>query len=122
MVVPREHGMVTGGGTPMLPDPGTRNLITDYYRLLPKVIAKCATEPAGLPGFALPELDEAVRRFYSVATASLRTLGAYGEHTVHLLDLAGNPETNTAKTFASLLIVARAVEHLRRTGEPVMIF
>lgn len=32
-----------------------------------------------------------------------------------------NPRTRTTKTFASLLIVARAVEHLRSTGESLMI-
>jgi Family of unknown function (DUF6002) len=39
-----------------------------------------------------------------------------------LLDLARNPGTGTTKTFPSLLIVARAVEFIRRTGEMVMIF
>jgi hypothetical protein len=101
---------------------GTRNLITDYYHLLPKVTALCAKDSIALPGFALPELDDAVRRFFSAAVARLRTMGTYRGHTLHLLDLAMHPETHTAKTFASLLIVARAVEHIRRTGEPVVIF
>lgn len=33
----------------------------------------------------------------------------------------GNPRTRTTKTYASLLIVARAVDHIRRTGERVVI-
>jgi hypothetical protein len=41
---------------------------------------------------------------------------------LHLLDLMGNPGTHTTKTFASLVIVGRAVEHIRRTGENLCIF
>ncbi len=110
----------------MTPDPQVRNLITDYYDRLPDVVARCANGSTSLqgmvPGFDLPELDDAVRRFYSVAAAGWRTLGDYRGRTIHLLDLTYNPGTNTTKTFASLLIVARAVEHIRRTGEPVLIF
>ncbi|HZM83388.1 MAG TPA: DUF6002 family protein [Candidatus Limnocylindrales bacterium] len=106
----------------MSPHPGIRNLITDYYDRFPRVIAKCANDSAAVPGFALPELDDATRRFFSVATAGLRALGAYRGHRLLLLDLTHNPQTNTAETFASLLMVARAVEHLRRWGEPVLIF
>ncbi len=39
-----------------------------------------------------------------------------------MLNLGSNPGTHTTKTFPSLLIVARAVEHIRRYGEPVIIF
>ena len=106
----------------MMPDPGIRNLITDYYHRMPEVISQCATGTASVPGFALPELDEAARKFFSVATAQWRTLGEYRGHNIFLLDLTHNPETNTTKTFASLLIVARAVEYIRRTGESMMIF
>jgi len=38
-----------------------------------------------------------------------------------MLDLAREPGT-TPRDFASLLIVARAVQYIRRTGEPIMIF
>jgi len=105
----------------MLPNPGTRNLITDYYDRLPRVIARCAKDSAALPGFALPELDDATARFYSVADAQWRALGSYRGHRLLLLDLAHNPQTNTAETFTALLIVARAVEHIRRTGDQVLI-
>jgi hypothetical protein len=106
----------------MMPDPGIRNLITDYYHRMPEVVSLCANGSTSVPGFALPELDDAARDFFSVATAQWRRLGEYGGHNIFLLDLTHNPETNTTKTFASLLIVARAVEHIRRTGEPMMIF
>jgi Family of unknown function (DUF6002) len=106
----------------MMPDPGIRNLITDYYHRMPEVISQCTNGSATVPGFALPELDDAARRFFSAATAQWRTLGEYRGHNLFLLDLTHNPETNTTKTFASLMIVARAVEHIRRTGESMMIF
>ncbi|MFB9905623.1 DUF6002 family protein [Allokutzneria oryzae] len=107
----------------------SRNLITDYYDRLHAVIGRRVGDRAPVtrpgrfaPGFALPELDSAVRDYFSVATATWGPLAEVGGHPVRLLDLTGNPGTNTTKTFASLLIVARAVEHIRRTGEPIMIF
>ena len=48
-------------------------------------------------------------------------LGGYRGRTLVLLDLMGNPATRTTKTFASLVIVARAVRHIRATGEPITI-
>lgn len=106
-----------------------RNLILDYYERLPQAVAALVDDPAPVtgpgafsPGFALPEPDAAVRAFFEPARAQWRELGPYGGHRLVLLDLAGNPGTHTTKTFPSLLIVARAVEYIRRTGEPVMIF
>jgi hypothetical protein len=108
---------------------GMANLLEDFYDLLPSAIARCVPDrdpvlddPAVFsPGYALPELDPAVREFLSVATASWQRIGDYGGHRLALLDLAGNPGTGTTKTFPSLLIVARAVEYIRRTGEPIVI-
>ncbi|HET8658006.1 MAG TPA: DUF6002 family protein, partial [Micromonosporaceae bacterium] len=101
----------------------------DYYHLLPQAIAACVEQTAPVtdpeafsPGFLLPELDPAVREFLSVALARWQPVGEYAGHRICLLDLTANPGTQTTKTFASLLIVARAVEYVRRTGEPVMIF
>jgi uncharacterized protein DUF6002 len=74
------------------------------------------------PGFLLPDLDDDVRRFFAAAEAGWRPLADTGGHRTALLDLTRNPGTNTTKTFASLLIVARAVEYIRRTGERVLIF
>jgi len=100
----------------------TGNLILDCYDRMPEIVARCAPAAGGPVGFALPELDDAVRGFFAVATASWRPLGEYGGHGITLLDLTGNPGTHTTKTYASLLIVARAVEHIRRTGRKVLIF
>jgi hypothetical protein len=106
--------------------PALANLLVDHYDRMPQAVAACtagaAAGPGFAPGFALPELDERMRDFLDVATAGWQRLGGYGGHRLSLLDLTGNPATGTTKTFASLLIVARAVEHIRRTGEPVVIF
>jgi hypothetical protein len=106
----------------------TRNLIVDYYDTIAAAAAGCGAEPAGAPGtpgfapaFALPELSDDVRAFFGAATATWRGLGEYRGHRVSLMDLTGNPGTRTTKTFPSLVIVARAVEHVRRTGDRVCI-
>lgn len=125
-----------GNSVTAAPAPGdsteliTANLLIDFYDQLPRAIERYVTEPepvlddpaAFSPGFALPELDDQVRDFLGAATAGWRRLGEYGGHRISLLDLTGNPGTGTTKTFASLLIVARAVEYIRRTGEPIVIF
>jgi hypothetical protein len=109
--------------------PHTRNLIVDYYDRLPEVVAGCVDDPAPCPdpaafnpGFALPPLDDQVREFLAAGTVRWWRLGEHRGSPLHLLDLTGNPGTHTTKTFASLLIVARAVAHIRRTGQPVMLF
>jgi len=105
------------------------NMLVDYYDMLPLAVAACVPDPSPVmrpgafsPGFELPELDRDVREFFAAATVSWRPLGECAGHQITLLDLAENPATNTTKTFASLLIVARAVEFIRRTGQPIMIF
>jgi hypothetical protein len=105
------------------------NLLTDYYDLLPLAVAHCVSDPSPItepssfsPGFGLPELASGVRDFFAAASGSWLPLGEYADHQVTMFDLSQNPGTNTTKTFASLLIVARAVEFIRRTGEPIMIF
>jgi hypothetical protein len=119
---------------PIVPDTvvgttATANLVLDSYHRLPAVIARVVDDPAPVkdpgafsPGFLLPDLDDATRRFFAVAEAAWRPLGELGGHPAALLDLTLNPGTRTTKTFPSLLIVARAVEYIRRTGERVLIF
>ncbi|MPZ81618.1 MAG: hypothetical protein GEV28_14935 [Actinophytocola sp.] len=122
----------TVGGTATIEATATAsgNLLIDYLELMPRSVGACVADPTPVtgdpaafsPGFALPEPTEEVREFYSAATAGWRPLGEYAGHRLSLLDLTGNPGTHTTKTFPSLLIVARAVEYIRRTGEPVTIF
>jgi hypothetical protein len=108
--------------------PGRGNLLVDFYDQLPGVIAQCVpdprpvTEPGAFhPGYALPELDDELVRFFAVAGVRWQPVGEYHGHPVTLLDLTANPGTHTTKTYASLLIVARAVRHIRDTGRSVLI-
>jgi Family of unknown function (DUF6002) len=73
------------------------------------------------PRFALPPRDSRLEEFFAVSGLGLAPMGAYGGKDLWLLDLMGNPRTRTTKTFGSLVIVARAIRHIRETGEPVMI-
>jgi hypothetical protein len=105
------------------------NLIVDFYDELRDVAAEfdasyaATSEPrTWSPTFALPELTTRLRSFLSAATASWQTLGGYRGHSLTLLNLAGNSGTHTTKTFPSLLIVARAIRHIRETGEPIVLF
>lgn len=110
-------------------DPPTRNLLVDYYDRLPAVIAAQVADVAPVkdpdtfsPGFLLPELDGPVREFLAPARAAWRHLANHDTGRVVLLELTRNPATHTTKTVASLLMVARVVEYIRRTSESVMIF
>jgi len=99
------------------------NLLIDFYDRLSAVIAHIVPDPSPVadpvrfsPGFALPDLDDGLRDYLAVAGARWVPLGEYAGHPFTMLDLTANPGTQTTKTYASLLIVARAVEHIRRTG------
>jgi hypothetical protein len=72
-------------------------------------------------GSALPRAGTDLSSFFSASGMAIADLGEYAGRRLRLLDLMRNPRTRTTKTFASLLIVARAVEHIRRTGERIMI-
>lgn len=107
----------------------TANLLLDFYDELPGAIATHVPDRAPVkrpaafsPGFLLPELDAPLRELFAVATATWRPVTVYNGHRISMLDLTDNPGTNTTKTFPSLLIVARAVEYIRRTGESIVIF
>ncbi|WP_158895685.1 DUF6002 family protein [Amycolatopsis anabasis] len=73
------------------------------------------------PGWSLPELDDRLVEFFAPSTMSWTELGIHGETELSLLDLRGNPGTRTTKTFASLLMVARAVAHIQATGDRIAI-
>jgi hypothetical protein len=72
-------------------------------------------------GFALPLPGEKLSRLFSASDLAFADLGHYRDKRLTLLDLTRNPRTRTTKTYASLVIVARAVHHVRSTGERVMI-
>jgi hypothetical protein len=73
------------------------------------------------PVAGLPPLDERMRAFLSSTRMRYVRLGAYGDTQLSLLDLRSHRTTRTTKTFASHVIVARAVHHIQRTGERIMI-
>lgn len=96
-----------------------------YYDILAESAAD--NERFGLgdefePSMRLPLLDERMRQYLSVATAQFFELGAYEGIPLRLLDLRANPNTQTTKTLASTLIVARAIRHIQETGECIMLF
>jgi hypothetical protein len=103
------------------------NAITQYHANLTEAAAIHQEESARPPdsGFRpcseVPALTEPLRIFFRPSLLRMMNLPSYRGHAVRMLDLTGNPGTRTTKTFASLLIVARAVEHIQRTGERVMI-
>ncbi|MGW3558871.1 DUF6002 family protein [Streptomyces sp. NPDC000963] len=99
--------------------------LTRYDRELRQILAAAgdaAETPAGFsPRWELPEPSPSLETFFAPSTMSAHHLGERAGTRLGLLNLMHNPRTRTTKTFASLVIVARAVAHVRRTGEPVMI-
>lgn len=74
------------------------------------------------PSCGLPELSDRLIDYFGASDLSFATMTAdYAGARVSLLDLRRNPGTNTTKTFASLIIVARAVAHIQLTGEDITI-
>lgn len=72
--------------------------------------------PAGIA-----EKDALLQELFAASGASIGDMGRYGGKRWALLDLMHNPRTRTTKTYPSLVLVARAVEHIQRTGERLMI-
>ncbi|MER5300786.1 DUF6002 family protein [Streptomyces lasiicapitis] len=97
-----------------------RNALAHYHSGV-QAAAKYLTDRRGSAGplpvpLALPEADEAFTRFTDVTDLVLTRL----DEELYLLDLMRSPGTRTTKAFASLTMVARAVDHIRRTGERVV--
>lgn len=78
-------------------------------------------EAGFIPDYELPTLDRALIDFFDVAKIDLYRLGSHSGRDINLLNLSGNPHTRTTKTFASLIMVARAIAHIRNTGESILI-
>jgi len=72
------------------------------------------------PAMKLPQLDSRMRSFLSVATAQFFEIGCYRGIPLRLFDLRQNVSTQTTKTFASTLIVARAIRHIQDTGDSIL--
>jgi hypothetical protein len=104
-----------------------KNSLARYYEKLQEVAARFDDEslpiPVGTfrPRFALPALSSEIVEYLSASDISFAELGEYRGVSLHIMNLMGNPETQTTKTFASLLMVLRAVSHIQRTGERVLL-
>jgi hypothetical protein len=72
-------------------------------------------------GVTLPAPGDRLSHMFAASELAFADLGEYGGKRLTLLDLTRNPRTRTTKTCASLVIAARAVDHVQRTGERVMI-
>ncbi|WP_028624142.1 DUF6002 family protein [Pseudomonas sp. Ant30-3] len=121
MAVIKKNMDVLENPRPQIPFP----VIEHYYDLI--VSSASAYQVSGSdesfePSMRLAELDSRMRSFLSVATAQFFELGKYRDMPLRLFDLRQNAGTQTTKTFASTLIVARAIRHIQETGENVLLF
>ncbi|MBQ1161040.1 hypothetical protein KBZ21_23570 [Streptomyces sp. A73] len=71
------------------------------------------------PDGELPTLDGPLRDLLSAATARVTRLPDHRGTRLHLLDLRGDPRAHPAQPAGALLVVARAVQHVRRTGRRI---
>ncbi|MGB8955547.1 MAG: DUF6002 family protein, partial [Tumebacillaceae bacterium] len=101
------------------------SLIIRYYEGVRQAFASIDTSVQGplfQPAFELPDLDEGMKSYFSVVRAEYQEVGEYQGKRIFLLDLMKNKGTNTTKSLASLLMVARAINHIRKTGESILMF
>lgn len=103
-------------------------VIVRYYKGLQKAVELVTSNIIGPlnasefePNWMLPVLTDKWIEFFSSAQLRLTSLPNYKNRRLNLLDLHLDPATHTAKTLASLVIIARAIEHIRTTGEHVII-
>lgn len=96
-----------------------RNALDRYFQEIRiaarKVGAERATEPA-IP-LELAGKDASFTEFTDVTDIGLTQVESH----TYILDLMRNPGARTTKTMASLLMIARAAAHIRRTGERVLL-
>ena len=107
-----QHQPVQGGGV-------IRNALAHYHAELRSAARHVAGQRGEQPPIPL-ELPGDMAPFAGFTAVSDLALSAVDDQ-VYLLDLMRNPGTRTTKTLASLLMIARAVAHLRRTGERVLV-
>lgn len=101
------------------------SVIERYYDLIVSSSSEfeiSTSDAAFEPSMRLPELDTRMQSFLSVATAQLFEMGSYRDVPLRLFDLRQNENTQTTKTFASTLIVARAIRHIQETGDSILLF
>lgn len=99
------------------------NALWHYYSEIADVFASMvvAHDQNFRPAFSLPARSDRLEEFLRPSDISLTELGDVGGATLRLLDLRRNPSTRTTKSMPSLIIVARALNHIQATGERVTI-
>ncbi|MGI5351737.1 DUF6002 family protein [Streptomyces sp. CA-250714] len=79
-----------------------------------------AEDPAAFtPDGELPALDGQLRAYLAPASARVVRLPDYRGTRLHLLDLCRGPGAQAVQPGGALVTVARAVQHVRRTGQGV---
>lgn len=73
------------------------------------------------PARSLPPLSSDLCTFYEPAKMRIVPIGDYKGISLKLFDLAMDPTTNTTKTLPSLLMIGRAIQHIRSTGENLVV-
>ncbi|SEF24652.1 hypothetical protein SAMN05421837_102804 [Amycolatopsis pretoriensis] len=94
-----------------------QNALSRYHEHI-RAVARVVTAARG-GDLAIPlEPLEVFEEFTDVTDIGLSQVG----ENMFLFDLMRNPGARTTKTMASLLMVSRAVSHIRRTGERILVF
>lgn len=101
------------------------NPVVQYYDRIQAFAERCAVRHRQSGGpfnpWALPDLDERIRAFFDASSVTFSRVDLEEGLDVILLNMATFQGTLTTKTNPSLLIVARAIEHTRRTNETITI-
>ncbi|AEX52506.1 hypothetical protein Rahaq2_2657 [Rahnella aquatilis CIP 78.65 = ATCC 33071] len=73
------------------------------------------------PGYELPPLDDRMVNFLNCSDVSWTEIDEYKNVNITILNMTKNKETQTTKIFASLIMVARVVAYINRSGKGVTI-
>ncbi|GHH43344.1 DUF6002 family protein [Lentzea cavernae] len=92
------------------------NALSRYFEEIQATARAVAAGRADQPVIPLVPVE----RFDAFTDVTDIGLTEVDDHT-YLLDLIRNPAVRTTKTVASLLMISRAVSHIRRTGERVLL-
>lgn len=97
------------------------NPLAKYYRALQLAEKLLPKEVDRDDFFSLPELTEDYIKFFEHTKISIHSLNNYKNHSINLLNLMSDPDTNTTKSFASLLTVAKLINHIKTTNETIIL-
>lgn len=109
-----------------LPKPIVNNPLLRYYKgiqLAEKLVQKQKdfSKPVEDCILELPEITEKYVELFEHSSISRSDILVYKDYSIELLNLMSDPTTNTTKTFPTLLTVAKLINHIKKTGETVII-